>query len=1160
MANRTVTLNLEARVTGLQNGLKTAQKALADTAAGAKKFGPAVTTESRKARTAFLETGVAAHRAANQQGLMYDSSGKLTDQFGRTVAATQAAKLGLKDVSDEARFASEHADNLSASWETTGAAATKFGLVAAAGLALVGKAAMDWESAWTGVLKTNDGTSEQIQALEGDLRELAKTLPSTHTEIAAVAEAAGQLGVGIDDVAGFTEVMINMGESTNLSAEEAATGLARFMNVMGTSTGDVGKLGASIVGLGNNFATTESEILALATRLSGASAQIGLSEGKTLGLAAAMSSVGIEAEAGGSAMSLTMKRIEKSVDEGDASLDLFAKTAGMTSEQFQTAWRDDAGSALESFVIGLGNAGESGESVNAILSELGITGIRESDALLRLSSAGELMGDAMMQGAQEYESGMALIEEANKRYETAESRIAIAWNNIKDAAIEAGAVILPIVADMADAVANMAEWFGNLPPAATGFLTLLGTVGAVAGLGVGGVITFSRKLSELQGALSGVIVPGGRAEKSIRGVGKALGAVTIVGAGLIIGKQTIEAINEAARDGRPELEDYFNILATGGGADLANNLLENQIKSLHSLTGPDSGGLDQLRNSIEWLSGLKEIKNPLVRWSTENLTLFSRAEVNNAKDLEIAMQGIGRAFEMGEIDVAAQAFADFASQAQLTDEEVGALINSVPELKSALMEIATGEGIQIDPNDELALVDLALGRIKASAPGAAEGVEGVEGALAGAGEEAEQTAASLDEIIASMFELGRETRSVIEAEDALTNSLSALDESVEKNGKKFKGNSEEALANRAALLAVANEMETVVEAQARGGASADEIQGKMRSTYDSMMEATGGSEELVRSLLSIPPGVDVDTWMSEQAQIIATSTADAIEAIPGYKKVGIAVSEDGTVGQVQSKINGVTGKTEYLFVTDDGTTKSVQQGIANVDGKDVTVWVDDDGTVYGTQGEIKGITGKDVTITAVPATSNAEAALNNTARNRTSLLTQTIARTIKTSWRSNADNGPIASQFGGGYTGGMVGQLINGRAGGGLVPGVVPLNSQGDNVLATVGGKPFGLRSGEMVVNEEATRENYALLKAINDGATVNLPGFMNGGSLAIPPSHEVRSFATTQNASMPGFDYDKLAVAISNIQINGKFQVGTREFAKLVVESGHRAAGMGGK
>ena len=48
----------------------------------------------------------------------------------------------------------------------------------------------------------------------------------------------------------------------------------------------------------NNFATTESEISTMSLRLAAAGTQIGLEESEILGLAAALSSLGIEAEAG----------------------------------------------------------------------------------------------------------------------------------------------------------------------------------------------------------------------------------------------------------------------------------------------------------------------------------------------------------------------------------------------------------------------------------------------------------------------------------------------------------------------------------------------------------------------------------------------------------------------------------------------------------------------------------------------------------------------------------------------------------------------------------------------------------------------------------------------------------------------------------------------
>src|SRR3546814_684213 len=193
-------------------------------------------------------------------------------------------------------------------FETLGRAALGLGAVMTAASALSVKAAMDWESAWAGVTKTVEGTPSQLAEVEQGLRDLTSVLPASHEEIAAVAEAAGQLGIQTENVVAFTRTMIDLGETTNLSANDAATSLARFMNIMGTSQDQVSNLGSAIVGLGNNYATTESEILEMSLRLAGAGKQIGLTEGDVLGLATALSSVGIEAEAGGSAMSKVIDR------------------------------------------------------------------------------------------------------------------------------------------------------------------------------------------------------------------------------------------------------------------------------------------------------------------------------------------------------------------------------------------------------------------------------------------------------------------------------------------------------------------------------------------------------------------------------------------------------------------------------------------------------------------------------------------------------------------------------------------------------------------------------------------------------------------------------------------------------------------------------------
>lgn len=173
------------------------------------------------------------------------------------------------------------------------------------GVGAVVKSAMSWESAFAGVKKTNDEVVDSngnvvysYADLESGLRNLTSQLPASHEEIAGVAEAAGQLGIKSQDVVSFTKTMIDMGESTNLSAEDAATAIAKIANITGLTSDEYQRFGSSVVALGNNFATTEQDIVSMANRLAASGTLAGLTNQEILGLATAMSSVGIEAEAG----------------------------------------------------------------------------------------------------------------------------------------------------------------------------------------------------------------------------------------------------------------------------------------------------------------------------------------------------------------------------------------------------------------------------------------------------------------------------------------------------------------------------------------------------------------------------------------------------------------------------------------------------------------------------------------------------------------------------------------------------------------------------------------------------------------------------------------------------------------------------------------------
>lgn len=410
------------------------------------------------------------------------------------------------------------------------------------------QASMDFESAITGVAKTTDLTDSELATMSDSIKALSTEIPATTEEIAAVAEAAGQLGIQKDALLDFTEIMTMLGTATNMTADEAATALARFANITGMATDNYGRLGSVIVDLGNNFATTESEIVAMGTRLASAGKLAGLTEPEIMALAAAMSSVGIEAEAGGTAMTQTLNAIEKAVAKGGDDLAEFARIAGMSSEEFSSAWKNDAMSALTSFIGGLGKLDEQGESTVLVLEDLGLTGIRQSNMLKALGLAADQMTGAVNTANTAWQQNTALTNEANKRYATVQSRLTMmqnAYNNLKVAIGDAYTPALGKSYELGAKVLNSFTEFVQKNPA------LVNAVTAFAG-SIGLVATALAGYYDLQDSIYDINDEIWTAEKSARNYQKALDenaeAVAAAEEEIALAQKAVDQLNGAMED------------------------------------------------------------------------------------------------------------------------------------------------------------------------------------------------------------------------------------------------------------------------------------------------------------------------------------------------------------------------------------------------------------------------------------------------------------------------------------------------------------------------------------------------------------------------------------------------------------------------------------
>lgn len=477
------------------------------------------------------------------------------DQFRDFQREIESTEIKLKSLTKELRnFGSVGAQQIAAVGEKmkkTGEKISDVGeklipvsTAAAGALVAVSKTAIDFESAWTGVLKTVEGTPDELEAVRQGILDLSQETASSAVDIAAVAEAAGQLGIELgkdgETLLSFTKTMVMLGDSTNLTADEAATALAKFANITQMSSDKYENLGSAIVDLGNNFATTEADIVEMATRLASTGEVTGLTEAQILALATTLSSVGIEAQAGGTAISKLLKKLytcnagfdsaQVAIDKTGLSLrelqlmqsnnskdfkaladslgmtsqelkgymdnvaqmNQYASAAGVSVEEFRKAYGEDAVGALSLFIAGLNDTERNGKNAVEILNEMGLTEVRLSNAILAMAASGDLMNEAVRTSNEAFGEGNALSDEASKRYETTAAKIQQLKGTLTEMSVTLGEIVLPIIQDV---VAKLQEWvnkFSELSPTTqkvilgiTAFTAIL----APALIGIGKVVS-----------------------------------------------------------------------------------------------------------------------------------------------------------------------------------------------------------------------------------------------------------------------------------------------------------------------------------------------------------------------------------------------------------------------------------------------------------------------------------------------------------------------------------------------------------------------------------------------------------------------------------------------------------------------------------------------
>jgi TP901 family phage tail tape measure protein len=460
---------------------------------------------------------------------------------------------------------------------TMGIAGLVVGGALAFGLKRAADAAIEFESSFAGVRKTVDGSEAELQAISDGIREMATEIPVGVNELNRIAESAGQLGIAKEGILAFTRTVADLSVTTNLTADEASDALARIANIMGTAEEDFDRLGSTIVELGNKSAATETEIVEFGLRIAGAGALADFAEADILAFAAHFSSIGIAAEAGGTAVQKGILGIESAIATGGQQLEIFAQTAGMSAEAFATAWGTDPAIAFAQFIEGLGRAGPQG-----ILILQKLFGVNERVARAFLSSAaasGDLTA-SLVTGRGAWEDNNALAEEAAKRYDTTAAKIQVAKNEINDAAISFGSVLLPAIAAVMGTLGDFAGIIGDLPePLKTIAVVLTAAAAALFLLGGAALLALPR-IALLRTEIAKAGINAGVLRGSLKLAAGAINPLTIGISAAVVG---LGFFISAHQEAQQRVDDFTEAIKADSGA-LGEN---TRIAAVNALTKAD---------------------------------------------------------------------------------------------------------------------------------------------------------------------------------------------------------------------------------------------------------------------------------------------------------------------------------------------------------------------------------------------------------------------------------------------------------------------------------------------------------------------------------------------------------------------------------------------
>lgn len=319
------------------------------------------------------------------------------------------------------------------------------------GLGFVAREAIKFEDAFAGVRKTVDESALAAAGLTFDdlarsFRDMATEIPIAATEFARIGETAGALGIKAGDIDDFTRTVALLGVTTDLTADAAADSLGRIGTILGFTGRDFENFADVLVNLGNQGASTESEIIEIVKRFAQEGKAAGLATEEIAALASATASLGFAPERGGTALGRVFANMATNIALANAKGKTFASVTGRSIKDLQSSLNRGEGLGIFlDFLKGL--KGLNATDAAKVLKAAGITNTSDRTLFRAMADQLPFINDQLKVAST---STGALGEEARKRFDTIASKLQLLRNNAIEAAITIGEGMLPAIGRAAD--------------------------------------------------------------------------------------------------------------------------------------------------------------------------------------------------------------------------------------------------------------------------------------------------------------------------------------------------------------------------------------------------------------------------------------------------------------------------------------------------------------------------------------------------------------------------------------------------------------------------------------------------------------------------------------------------------------------------------------